>query len=115
LCEGLCYFLEQEIPSCYRYDEEHRLRIIANTIDFKHIVAAAFDQIRQNAGESVVVRIRLLKAIAEIAKHTQSKEHYATLRQHAKMIYQDSLQVISEESDRLDIEAAYLTAMKELQ
>lgn len=115
LSEGLCRFVEREIPSPYRYDEDNQLRAIANPVTFEGMVDTAFNQIRQYVSSSVAVRIRLLEALAEIATHTHNQNYRDVLRVHAKMIHQDGLEQVPEKRDRQDIQHRYLTTLKNLE
>lgn len=114
LSEGFCCLVEREIPSPYRYDDNHKLRIIANPVTFEGMIDAAFNQIRQYVDSSVAVRLRLLEALAEIAAHTRNNEYQDILRIHAEMINQDGLNQISEKRDLQDIQERYLTNLKKL-
>jgi len=58
LGDALIRLAGRELPSGWRYDEEGRLRIIANTTDFAGIAASAFNQIRQYGSKSVAVVLR---------------------------------------------------------
>ena len=112
LTAALCHFVQQEIPSPYRYDDHNQLRIIAELIAFVDVVDAAFNQIRQYGQSSVAVTIRLLEAIAVIASFTRRPSDRAVLQRHAEMIERGSQNGISEELDRNDIKERYLTAVK---
>lgn len=114
LCEGLCNFVEREIPSPYRYDEDKKLRVIANPVTFKSMINLAFNPIRQYVSSSVAVRIRLLEALAEIASHTHNQEDREILMTQAKMIHQDGLEDLSAEQDHQEIHEHYLTVLKTL-
>jgi uncharacterized membrane protein len=60
-------------------------------------VNTAFNQIRQYGKSDVAVTIRLLEAIAIIARSTSTPKERATLSRHAEMIRRDSQQAISED------------------
>lgn len=114
LSEALCHLAKRNIPSPYRYDDENKLRVIANPIAFDEVVDAAFNQIRQYSKSSVAVTMRLLEAISIIAKHAQSQSQKEALLRHAQMIERGSQEAISEECDRQDIQKEYLTALQSL-
>jgi uncharacterized membrane protein len=54
----------------------------------------------------------LLEAIAIIARYTPTQKERGTLLRHAEMIWHDSQQVISAESDKQDIEEKYKVVEK---
>jgi uncharacterized membrane protein len=115
LSAALCHLAQKEIPSAYRYDDEDKLRVIAEPVSFVDVIDAAFNQIRQYGQTSVAVTMRLLEAIAVIAPFTHSKADRAALLRHANMIERGSHEGISEELDQKDIKERYLAAVKAIE
>ncbi|BAU64157.1 hypothetical protein STA3757_15280 [Stanieria sp. NIES-3757] len=111
---GLSHLAQRDFPSPYRYDNHKKLRVIAERVTFTGLVDTAFNQIRQYGKSDVAVMIRLLEAIAMIARFTSTQKERVVLLRHAEMIKRSSQQAISEELDRQDIEERYLTIKKEL-
>jgi uncharacterized membrane protein len=114
LSAGLSHLAQRDFPSPYRYDDRKNLRVIAERVTFAGLMDTAFNQIRQYGKSDVAVTIRLLEAIATIARYTSTKKEREILLRHAEMIKRDSQQAISEELDKKDIEERYLTIKKEL-
>ncbi|AFY89284.1 DUF2254 domain-containing protein [Chroococcidiopsis thermalis] len=114
LSAGLSHLAQREIPSAYRYDDDNNLRVIAEPFTFAGLTDAAFNQIRQYGKSDVGVVIRLLEAIATIARYTQNEKDRAALRRHAEMIRHDSHQAVSQELDRQDIEKRYQAVLQVL-
>jgi uncharacterized membrane protein len=112
LSAALCHFAQREIPSPYRYDNRHRLRVIAEPIAFAEAVDAAFNQIRQYGQSSVPVTMRLLEAIATIASFTCRKLDRTALKRHADAIERGSHAGIKEELDLQSVQERYLIAVK---
>lgn len=112
LSAALCHLAQKEIPSAYRYDDQEKLRVIAEPVTFADITDAAFNQIRQYGQTSVAVTMRLLEAIAVIALFTYTKADRAALLRHANMIERGSQEGIPEELDRQDVKERYLAAVK---
>ncbi|OKH28918.1 DUF2254 domain-containing protein [Chroogloeocystis siderophila] len=112
LSAALCHFAQKEIPSRYRYDENKKLRVIAEPTTFASVVDTAFNQIRQAGQTDVAVTIRLLEAIARIAQYTTTKEQRAALLRHAQMIERGSHEGISEELDKKDVQERYFAVLK---
>ena len=115
LSAALCHLAEKEIPSAYRYDDEDKLRVIAESVTFVDATDVAFNQIRQYGQTSVGVTMRLLKAIAAIAPFTHTKSNRAALLRHANMIERGSHEGISEELDRNGVKERYLAAVKAIE
>ena len=112
LSAALCRLTQREIPSPYRYDDSNQLRIIAEPIAFVDVIDAAFNQIRQNGKSNVAVTMRLLEAIAVVARFTDRTTHRTALKRHADLIDRASQQANFDELDRKDIQERYLAALK---
>lgn len=115
LSAALCHLAQKEIPSAYRYDDQDKLRVIAEPLTFVDVTDAAFNQIRQYGQTSVAVTMRLLEAIAVIAPFTHTKADRAALLRHANMIERGSQEGIAEELDRKDVKERYLAAVKAIE
>jgi len=115
LSAGLSRLAERDFPSPYRYDRSHNLRVIAEGVTFAGLTDAAFNQIRQYSTKDVAVTLRLLEAIAVIARYTRNSKDRAALLRHAKMIERGSQESVSEQLDRQDVEERYQAAVKLLQ
>ena len=115
LTAGLSRLAQKDFPSPYRYDEDDKLRVIADPVTFFEMTNAAFNKIRQYGQSSVGVTIRLLEAIAIIAPFTNNEKDRVVLLRHAHMIWRGSQEGVSEELDKKDIHARYEAAVKLLQ
>ena len=115
LSAGLSHVAQREIPSAYRYDENKNLRVIAEPVTFAKLTDSAFNQIRQYGSSDVAVTVRLLEAIATIARYTCNQQDRAALLRHAEMIEHDSYESVSQQQDKKDIEERYQAAVKALQ
>ena len=115
LSAALCHLAQKEIPSAYRYDDQDKLRVVAEPVTFVDMTDAAFNQIRQYGQTSVAVTMRLLEAIAVIVPFTHTKADRAALLRHANMIEHGSQEGITEELDRKDVKERYLTAVKAIE
>ncbi len=110
---ALCRLAAKDFPSPYCYDDDQNLRLITNQVTFAGLVDDAFHQIRQYGRQDVAVTIRLLEAIATIAKYTDNKKNRVALLRHANMIRRGS-QDLLEELDREDVEARYQAVLRAL-
>ncbi|WP_414563065.1 MULTISPECIES: DUF2254 domain-containing protein [unclassified Anabaena] len=107
LSAGLCYLVQRQFPSSYRYDYDNQLRVMVPSLDFEGIVDQAFNQIRQYSNSDAAVTIRLLEAIALVATHTQNPQYREVLRRHADMIERGSHEGLPESQDRKDVYRKY--------
>lgn len=115
LSVGLSHLAEREFPSPYRYDDDNNLRVIADPVSFAGVVDNAFNKIRQYGTSDVSVILRLLEAIAVIAKHTYRQKDRAALLRHAQMIHRGSHEGVTEENDQQDIAERYRRVLKALE
>ena len=114
LGSALCRLAQREMPSPYRRGQHGKLRIAASATTFADLLAAAFNQIRQNSASSTAVTIRLLEVIAEIAAFTRRGEDIDALQQQADMILQPLKRLPLADEDRRDIEERHARACEAL-
>ncbi|MEA5504641.1 DUF2254 domain-containing protein [Halotia wernerae UHCC 0503] len=114
LCAGLCHLVQKEFPSPYRYDDDNKLRVIAEPITFEKLVNDAFNQIRQYGRSDVAVTIRLLEAITTVANYTYNPQDREVLRRHADMIERGSQEGLPEKKDCQDVQEQYHKALQAL-
>ncbi|MBD1916608.1 MULTISPECIES: DUF2254 domain-containing protein [Cyanophyceae] len=114
LAAGLARLAERELPSPYRYDQSHTLRVIAAPVKFETLADIAFSQIRQYGSSDTVVIGRLLAAIAAIAPFTRHFEQRYILQQHLEAIWHSSQQNLNHQQDLETIEKQYHTALAAL-
>lgn len=112
---ALTQLVQRPLPSAYRFDDTHKLRIIAEPISFERLVDSAFSQIRRYAASDLAVSIRLLQAVTQIIAHTNDYQYLATLRQQAENIFQSSFDQLSGNCDRHTIEECYQIALRALE
>lgn len=101
-------------PPIYVFDTDNTLRLIRTPVNFKGMVDAAFNQIRQYGSTSVAVTIRLLEVMENIAVHARSREQRDAIHRQAKMIDRVSSESFSEKYDRGDIRERYEKVLKAL-
>jgi uncharacterized membrane protein len=114
LGSALCRLAQRDMPSPYRFDDQHRLRVVADPVAFPGLVDAAFHQIRQYARSSAAVTIRLLDTIAVIAGATHRPRDRDVLRRHADMIVRGAREGLPEGEDRREAEDRYSAAIQVL-
>jgi uncharacterized membrane protein len=107
LSAGLSRLAERQFPSAYRYDNDQKLRVIAEPVAFEQLIDTAFNQIRHYGKSDVAVTLRLLKAIAQIASHTHHPRNQLALEQQAEMILQGSREGLSQQRDQQMVEDLY--------
>lgn len=86
--------------------EDGQLRVISRGPTFSDLLAAAFDQIRQNADGNVAVLTRLHQVLGMIAGQTFDKQRSNALRQQAALVAETSERSVPSAHDREIIQAA---------
>lgn len=83
LGEALCMVGNRHMPSAYRYDEEGRLRVIANPLTFAEILGIAFDEIWAYGRQDQRIRLQLQKAFDMMAQCIHDETDRAVLHGYA--------------------------------
>jgi uncharacterized membrane protein len=107
LGEALRRLAERNIPSRYRYDAAHTLRVITEAVDFAGVVDAAFDQVRQAARANVAVTLRLLETITVVLEGVKRKGDREALLRQAVMVHRAAGEAVAVAEDRAAIEERY--------
>ncbi len=103
LTASLCYLTGVKFPTAWRYDEEGRLRMRVNPVNFAGMMDAAFNQIRQYGKDSPSVIIRLMEGLVTINRFATLPDHSKAVERHAKMVLNAAEEAISEENDLNDL------------
>lgn len=89
----------RDLPPTYRYDEEHRLRLIAHPASFGRFTEAVFGQLRPYVKKDPNASLHMMKVIAEVVGDTEN-EAYRKILLHQAMALRDSCrQTLSEAVD----------------
>lgn len=107
----LCRLTTRPFPAAGRFDDEGRLRVVAEVPTFTGFVDAGFNQIRQNAGRSPTVLMRMLAALAHIAVQTRTREQRQALARHAGLVLEAGLAQDPPAGDRRELERAHASAL----
>lgn len=114
LSAGLSALAQRKFPSRYRYDEGGELRIMAEPFMFERLVNITFNQIRHYGKSDVLVMVRLLDAIAQIASRTHHAHDRLVLQKQADTILHSSYDGLPEKYDQNMIEIHYKYAIEHL-
>lgn len=101
---ALSLIVSRHFPAQEMQDDKGYLRVQLNSVDFRGIVAAALNQIRQNANGKAAVLIRMVEALNVIADNTDDQDYLAVLQMHVDMISRAGKESLSEKSDRDDLQ-----------
>ncbi len=108
----LCRLAGRAFPGAHRFDDEGKLRVVADTSSFGGFVDSGFNQIRQNAGDSVAVLVRMLEALESIGAQIRTHEQRQVLEKHAALVLQAALKGHPLEPDRMSLDRAHASALQ---
>ena len=103
---GIARLAGRQMPSAWVLGPGGTLRLIRRVNDFKGVVDAAFDQIRQSAVGKPAVLIHMLETLEALAEHLRTVEQRDALRHQADLI-RSSVASAGNSSDDEDLDRAY--------
>lgn len=112
---ALSMLAERRLPSRFRYDGDGKLRVITEPYTYGGILNSAFNQLRQNARGQTAVMIRLMEAIALLARRELPNAYREALRLHAQMVHDEAHEGFSQQRDREDFDSRYQSALDSLE
>jgi uncharacterized membrane protein len=112
LSVGLCALADRDFPAPYRYDNNNRLRVVANPVTFGRLLDVAFDEIRQNGNQFVMVLNKLLDIMNLLATRVHTTDALQALRQHAHLVERSSHSGIADDHDRRKVEHHYAATLR---
>lgn len=100
---ALTQLVQRKMPSAFRHDHEHRLRVIAKPTSFRDVLDAAFDEIRRHGRGNVSVTARLVETLVAIAQKTSRPADRDALLRQAAMLERGCEAELEEKYDRADV------------
>ncbi|MEX1057221.1 MAG: DUF2254 domain-containing protein [Natronospirillum sp.] len=104
LGSALYRLAQREMPSSYRFDEAHHLRLITPPTSLPHLMDVAFNQVRHYGRTSVAVSVRLLDTFALLAEVLVRPVDQRALICHADMVASGAHDALPEKEDRNRVE-----------
>lgn len=111
---ALARLAREEFPSRYRYDDDGRLRVVADVSTFGGITHTIFSRIRHYGGTSPVVLNRLLEAAAAFGPHVSDEADRRLVRNELEAVVRTGRSLIGSESDLAELERRYEAAIAAL-
>jgi len=110
LTAALAPILRRRIPNGDIPDDEGRIVLRTLPPDFRGMLDAAFNDIRQSAVKNAAVTIRLLESLSVLARQCTGDDHREDIGRHVEMVARAAEAFIFEPNDRADVEARLETA-----
>lgn len=114
LGQVLCRLATRQMPSPYRFDQDARLRVIANPLSFDTLLSLSFDQIRYHACSQPSVVQHLLKTLGAVAACTEQEESRQALVSYMRAVHDESLECVQFELFRRAIDECFSDVMSNL-
>lgn len=111
---ALARLASEDFPSRYRYDDQGRLRVVADVSTFGGIAHTIFSRIRHYGGGSPVVLNRLLEAVAAFGPRIGSAADRDLVRDESEAVLRMGRSLITSDADLAELEKRYRAAMAAL-
>jgi uncharacterized membrane protein len=108
---ALARLARTEFPSRYRYDEQGRLRVVADVSTFGGISHTIFSRIRHYGGSSPVVLNRLLEAVAAFGPHITDESDRELVRDETEAVLRVGRALSTSDADLEELEKRYRAAV----
>lgn len=116
LGEALSLLGTRALPPPFDRDEDGNVRVVRYGERFEEYLDLAFNQIRQYSERSLDVMLRMLEAMARVARHLQRPEDLKALEEHARLVYAQAVAACGDaQRDRRDVEARFAVLAEALQ
>lgn len=110
LTAALAPILRRRIPNGDIPDDDGRIVLRTLPPDFRGMLDAAFNDIRQSAVKNTAVTIRLLESLSVLARQCTCDDRCEDIGRHVEMVARAAEEFIFEPNDRTDVEARLETA-----
>lgn len=111
---GVARLAGRQMPEPVLRDARGDVRVIRRVSDFRGVVDAAFDQIRQAGAGMPSVLIHMLRAISALAEHLRTDEQRSALAQHAELLRAAAARSNCDPADMEDVAREYKEAVAAL-
>lgn len=99
LGSALYRLAQREMPSPYRYDTDHQLRLIATPVSLPRLLDVAFNQVWHYGRTSVAVTMRLLETFALLAEVIVRPADQRALLRHADKVAKGARDALPDKAD----------------
>ena len=99
---ALCELVPMHLDSGVSF-RRNRVALVVPVVDYDGLVDAMFHMIRQNAGGSTAVLVRLLEVLIAVASCEHQPARVGTLRRHADLVLTDAQNDIANPDDLADL------------
>jgi uncharacterized membrane protein len=84
LSASLNQLSQQVMPSSLRFDEDTKVRVITEEVEFKKILKTCFDQILHYGASNPMVKERILENLNKIESLTQSPQYQSDIKEYVQ-------------------------------
>jgi len=114
LTGALTTIARRKTPSRYRYDADHKLRVIADAPSIPYLIDLVFDRIRNVSAHSPEILAKLIDSAWIIAQNLRHAEDREALRRQLVAIDAVVRRAAFAEHERRRLHAAYLNVIRDL-
>ena len=109
---ALANMARREMPDAHRYDEDGRLRIITEPVDFEDFCETIFPPLRPYAQGDRNAALHLMQTIAEVGRAAEGEEARRLLLRHAQSLRTGAREALPHPDDREELEQRYRTTAR---
>ena len=103
LTSTMCQLTSAKFPSAARRDEQGVVRVVADVLTFDGMLNASFNKIRQYAGGSPAVLIRLMESLVTIHHFVRTDQQKQAVQKHMRMVHRMAEKSFIEDNDLTDL------------
>ncbi len=104
LGEGLGRLAERQIPAPHRFDDQGKLRVVAQPVVMRKIAASTLWPVARAGGANPDIVVRLIRAVMAAARHCRDRDDCQAMSELAEAIAVESLERQQSASGRVQIE-----------
>lgn len=92
--------LRRKIPSAYRYDEEHQLRVIVNPLEISDVMEAAFRPIGHYGAGDFQIALRMMEGLEQLSRAALRAADREAISDQARRLFRKTESLHEEPRDR---------------
>ncbi|MCM2369773.1 DUF2254 domain-containing protein [Aporhodopirellula aestuarii] len=102
----------RDLPAAYRYDNEQKLRVIAEPVTFRAFAALVFDQLRPYVATDRNASIRMMEVIGNLVLRVSSTRDRRLLSRHACALRRECRNAITDTRDLAVVSRRYRDVLR---
>jgi uncharacterized membrane protein len=102
----------RQLPDAYRFDDQHKLRLVAEPVTFEAFAALVFDQLRPYVATDRNAALKMMEMLGSIALNVQSDRDRRLLVRHACALRRECRRSLPDNRAMRDLSARYRQTLR---